>query len=328
MLERLAAVEQQLRARPDVLAGTVRVATVYSVGLHTLPRVIKRCLAEHPQVNVRLSYRRTNEVSAACLDGEVDFGIVALVPREPRQLAMCRSATTSCSDGAADTRDARRARCPIAALHDQPFIGSTGHPDAALRRRPAPASRRARALRAGVDNVETIKRSSKPGSASRCCRRPRSSARSARARWSRDRRRGSIPPADRRHLSRTLELSAAARASSPCSRTSSARSLSGDSRRATALPGRAERGGLGAIRGPQLQRVGVPPASCGGRRGLRAPGTDGRDAWCGGFPHHESPTDHLCAYTNCRCVAARSGRAGRAALPTRPPTIAPACEAR
>ena len=54
LLERLAALEQRLRARPDVVAGTVRVATVYSVGLHTLPPAIKRCLADHPEVNVRL----------------------------------------------------------------------------------------------------------------------------------------------------------------------------------------------------------------------------------------------------------------------------------
>ena len=83
LLERLATLEQRLRARPDVVAGTVRVATVYSVGLHTLPPAIKRCLAEHPEVNVRLSYRRTNEVVAACLDGEVDFGIVAVPSRRP-----------------------------------------------------------------------------------------------------------------------------------------------------------------------------------------------------------------------------------------------------
>src|SRR5512132_3998179 len=84
LLERLAGLDQRLRARPDVVAGTVRVATVYSVGLHTLPRVIKRCLAEYPSVHLRLSYRRTNEVYAACLDGEVDFGIVALPTRRPQ----------------------------------------------------------------------------------------------------------------------------------------------------------------------------------------------------------------------------------------------------
>jgi len=37
LLERMRALEQRLRVRPDVVTGTVRVATVYSVGLHTLP---------------------------------------------------------------------------------------------------------------------------------------------------------------------------------------------------------------------------------------------------------------------------------------------------
>src|SRR5262249_15894904 len=77
LVEKLSAVEQRLRAEGDVVAGPVRVATVYSVGLHTLPPAIKRCLAAHPAVNVRLTYRRTDEVYAACLSGEVDFGIVA-----------------------------------------------------------------------------------------------------------------------------------------------------------------------------------------------------------------------------------------------------------
>jgi len=84
LLDRLGSLEQRLRARPDVAAGTVRVATVYSVGLHTLPPAIKRCLAEHPAVNVRLSYRRTDEVYAACIAGEVDLGIVAVPARRPQ----------------------------------------------------------------------------------------------------------------------------------------------------------------------------------------------------------------------------------------------------
>src|SRR5258707_6638360 len=84
LLERMGALEQRRRARPDVVTGTVRVAAVYSVGLHTLPPAIKRCLADHPEVNVRLSYRRTNEVYAACLDGEVDLGIVAAPTRRPQ----------------------------------------------------------------------------------------------------------------------------------------------------------------------------------------------------------------------------------------------------
>src|SRR6267142_2186167 len=122
-LERLGALEQRLRARPDVVAGTVRVATVYSVGLHTLPPAIKRCLAEHPEVNVRLSYRRTNDVYAACLDGEVDFGIVAVPARRPGLEVVSLGHEELVIAAPPSHPIARRARCPLAALDGQPFIG-------------------------------------------------------------------------------------------------------------------------------------------------------------------------------------------------------------
>jgi DNA-binding transcriptional LysR family regulator len=164
LLERLGAVEQRLRARPDVVAGTVRVATVYSVGLHTLPPVIKRCLADHPSVNVRLSYRRTNEVYAACLDGEIDFGIVALPTRRP-QLEIAPLGHDELVIVAPPTHPiARRARCPLAALDGQPFIGfdrdipTRRLVDSLLRRHGVRVS-----YAMEFDNIETIKRSVEAG---------------------------------------------------------------------------------------------------------------------------------------------------------------------
>ena len=41
VVARLAALEDRLRPRPDVVAGTVTIASVYSVGLHTLPAPMK-----------------------------------------------------------------------------------------------------------------------------------------------------------------------------------------------------------------------------------------------------------------------------------------------
>jgi len=164
LLERLAAVEQRVRARPDVVAGTVRVATVYSVGLHTLPPTIKRCLAEHPDVNVRLSYRRTDEVYAACLDGEVDFGIVALPSRRP-QLEVVPLGHDELVIAVPPSHPiARRARCPLAVLDGQPFIGFDR--DIPTRRLVDSLLRRHRIRVSYVlelDNVETIKRSVEAG---------------------------------------------------------------------------------------------------------------------------------------------------------------------
>src|SRR5262245_20569928 len=164
LLERLAGLEQRLRARPDVVAGTVRVATVYSVGLHTLPPAIKRCLAEHPEVHVRLSYRRTNEVVAACLDGEGDFGSVA-VPTRRSGLEIVPLGHDELVIAAPPSHPlARRARPPLAALDGQPFIGfdrdipTRRLVDALLRRHHVRVT-----YAMELDNIETIKRSVEAG---------------------------------------------------------------------------------------------------------------------------------------------------------------------
>ena len=164
VLDRLAALEQRLRAKPDVIAGTVRVATVYSVGLHTLPPTIKRCLKVYPEINVRLSYRRTNEVSAACLDGDVDFGIVAL-PSRRAQLEIVPLGHDELVVAAAPNHPiARRARCRLAALDGQPFIGfdrdipTRRFVDALLRRHGVRVN-----YVMELDNIETIKRSVEAG---------------------------------------------------------------------------------------------------------------------------------------------------------------------
>jgi DNA-binding transcriptional LysR family regulator len=164
LVERLAGLEQRLRSRPDVVAGTVRVATVYSVGLHTLPPTIKRCLAAYPRVNVRLSYRRTNEVVAACLDGEVDFGIVALPARRPQLEIVPLGHDELVLVAPPSHPIARRARCPLAVLDGQPFIGFDR--DIPTRRLVDSLLRHHRVRVSYVmelDNIETIKRSVEAG---------------------------------------------------------------------------------------------------------------------------------------------------------------------
>jgi len=163
-LLRLAAVEERMRARPGVVAGTVAVATVYSVGLHTLPAAIKRCLADHPKVHVRLSYRRTNEVYGACLAGEVDFGIVALPARRPQLEIVPLGHDDLVVVGPPGHPAVRRARCPLSALDGQPFIGfdrdipTRRFVDRLLRRHGVRAT-----YVMELDNVETIKRSVEAG---------------------------------------------------------------------------------------------------------------------------------------------------------------------
>ena len=164
LLERFASLEARLRERPDVVTGTVRVATVYSVGLHTLPAAIKTFIAAYPRVNVRLSYRRTDEVYQACLDGEIDLGIVAL-PRARAQLevVLLRGDELVLALAPEDPL-ARGARPSLRALRGRPFIAFDR--DIPTRRLIDATLRRSGVSGKPVmelDNIETIKRSVEAG---------------------------------------------------------------------------------------------------------------------------------------------------------------------
>ena len=61
----------------DVVSGTLRVATVYSIGLHSLPPFVKRFLKDYPAVNIHVEYRHAEQVYEDVLSNIVDIGLVA-----------------------------------------------------------------------------------------------------------------------------------------------------------------------------------------------------------------------------------------------------------
>ncbi len=75
----------ELQELKKVVSGTIRIATIYSIGLHELPPYIKRFLQLFPAVNVRVEYRRSNLVYEDILHNAVDFGLVAF-PSKVRQI--------------------------------------------------------------------------------------------------------------------------------------------------------------------------------------------------------------------------------------------------
>lgn len=75
----------ELQEMKKVISGNIRVATIYSVGLHELPSYMKRFLSTYPTVNVHLEYRRSNLVYEDVLHNIVDLGIVAY-PTKNREL--------------------------------------------------------------------------------------------------------------------------------------------------------------------------------------------------------------------------------------------------
>src|ERR1700677_4760281 len=76
--------QNRLQEIKDIISGTIRVATIYSIGLHDLPPYLKKFLKLFPTVNVHVEYRRANQVYEDVLGNVVDLGLVAYPMREPK----------------------------------------------------------------------------------------------------------------------------------------------------------------------------------------------------------------------------------------------------
>ncbi len=77
IVRRFIELENRLREIGSVVAGSIRVGTVYSVGLHELPPYLTEFLRAHPQVNVHLEYLRSNKIYEDLVEGKIDLGVVA-----------------------------------------------------------------------------------------------------------------------------------------------------------------------------------------------------------------------------------------------------------
>lgn len=67
----------RLQELKDIISGTIRVATIYSIGLHDLPPYIKKFMKSYPTVNIHVEYRRANQVYEDVYSNVVDLGLVA-----------------------------------------------------------------------------------------------------------------------------------------------------------------------------------------------------------------------------------------------------------
>ncbi len=65
------------------ISGVVKVATVYSIGLHELPPKVREFMSKFPDAKIDLEYSRTTRVIRDVLKGIVELGVVAFP--EPRK---------------------------------------------------------------------------------------------------------------------------------------------------------------------------------------------------------------------------------------------------
>ncbi len=160
ILDHFESIDLQLRMMGEEVTGTVRIATIYSVGLYEMSLAIKSFLKTFPKVNLHVEYSRANRVYEECQKGEADLGIVTY-PKPRRGLQVIPLPADKliliCSP---QHPFARRRRLDLQMLNGQNFIAFE---------RDIPSRRaidqifRTNHIKVRVvmelDNIETIKRS-------------------------------------------------------------------------------------------------------------------------------------------------------------------------
>ena len=75
--------QESMRGLVGLISGVVKVATVYSIGLHELPVKVREFMSKFPAAKIDLEYSRTTRVVRDVLSGAIELGVVAFP--EPRR---------------------------------------------------------------------------------------------------------------------------------------------------------------------------------------------------------------------------------------------------
>ncbi|MDX2081849.1 MAG: LysR family transcriptional regulator [Terrimicrobiaceae bacterium] len=150
---------QRMQKMQEVVSGELRIATIFSIGLHELPPYLKRFRREFPMVDVKVDYRRSAQVYAAVQENRADVGLVAYpasrrgitasVFWRDRLVAIC----------APNHPLASRRKVALSDLNGEKFIAF--EPDLPTRREVDRQLRQAGArvrVAFEFDNIETVKR--------------------------------------------------------------------------------------------------------------------------------------------------------------------------
>jgi DNA-binding transcriptional LysR family regulator len=159
VIARYDALEDEVRTLHEDVAGRVRVAAIYSVGLHHMSRYVQEFMSRHPKANVRLEYLHPDRVLESVESGQADIGIVSY-PRSTRTVEAEpwreEPIVLVCAPGNAF---AGRVQMSLEELHGQRLVGFD--PDLVIRHeldRVIAAHEAEPTVVMEFDNIETIKR--------------------------------------------------------------------------------------------------------------------------------------------------------------------------
>lgn len=159
LLRRWESLQGEVQSVTDAVRGVLRIGTIYSVGLYQIDPYLRRFLQEHPEVNVRLEFKRANRIYAEVATGEMDLGVVAY-PEPQRGIEIIPFATDQLVAVMHPQHPlAGQQSIAPSALEGQPFVAFS--PDIPTRRNIDKLLRTHRisvSIRMEFDNIETIKR--------------------------------------------------------------------------------------------------------------------------------------------------------------------------
>jgi DNA-binding transcriptional LysR family regulator len=165
LLERFRAIEDRIQTIQDRVAGPVRVAAIYSVGLMQMERSVQRFEELYPDARLRLEYLHPDRVYQQLMEDEADVGLVSY-PRNGGDFESIdwqeQPMVLVVPPG---HRLAGRASVEIAAIEGEDYVGFTQ--ELTIRREVDRQLKRSKVAVRVVhefDNIETIKRAIEIGS--------------------------------------------------------------------------------------------------------------------------------------------------------------------
>ncbi|MCC7085532.1 MAG: LysR family transcriptional regulator, partial [Pirellulales bacterium] len=165
LVERYFALEEEIRTLHDEVSGRVRVASIYSVGLHLMHRYLHEFLHDHPKANVRLEYLHPHRVYEAVENDQADIGLVSY-PKSSRTIKAIGWRDEPMILACAPTHPlSKHKSVTLAEVAAEPIVGFDA--DLAIRREIDRALYEHRSdfrVVMEFDNIETIKRAVEVGS--------------------------------------------------------------------------------------------------------------------------------------------------------------------
>lgn len=159
LLTRFRAIEDQVRQIHDRVAGTVRVAAIYSVGLMQMEQSEQKFAELYPEARLRVEYLHPDQVYEQVQSDEADLGLVSFPRHGGEIVSVDWQEQPIVLVVPPSHRLAGRRRIQLADLHGENYVGFTQ--DLTIRRE---VDRWLKRARIGVnvvhefDNIETIKR--------------------------------------------------------------------------------------------------------------------------------------------------------------------------